>query len=173
MAVVLTNTTYLEMFALPAVEIAPPRADVNVRRLSSPSNADYRRLYSGVGSQLNWVDRLVMPDEELEAILNDQRVEVHVLEVANQAAGYAELDRRIANQVELVYFGLFPEFVGKGLGKYFLNWTIRQAWLHQPQRIWVHTCDLDHPAALPNYLRAGFKFYDERMIEQYVPDRLH
>ena len=170
MATFQTKTTYLEMFAPSAAETTPPRADVTVRRLTAPNNEDYRRLYRGVGSQLNWVDRLVMEDAELQAILHHPLVEVHVLEVAEKPAGYAELDRRTVDQIELAYFGLFPEFVGQGLGKFFLNWTIRQAWSYQPKRVWVHTCDLDHPAALPNYVKAGFRVYAERMIEQFVPD---
>lgn len=170
MATILTITTYLEMLTPPAGQVTPPRDDVYVRRLISPGVDEYRTLYRGVGSQLNWVDRLVMADGELQAILRNPRVEVHVLDVGGKPAGYAELDRRTIDQIELAYFGLFPEFVGQGLGKFFLNWTIRQAWSYQPQRVWVHTCDLDHPAALPNYVRAGFRVYEERLIEQFVPE---
>lgn len=168
--IVLTKTTYLEMFEPPADRFAPPRDDMYVRRLISPGVEEYRTLYRGVGSQLNWVDRLVMPSAELQAILSDDRVEVHLLMVADQPAGYAELDRRTPDQIELAYFGLFPHFVGQGLGKFFLNLTLHQAWSYAPQRVWVHTCDLDHAAALPNYLRAGFKAYEERMIEQFIPE---
>lgn len=171
MATILTRTTYLEMLTPPANRIAPPRDDLYVRRLTSPSVDEYRELYRGVGAQLHWVDRLVMPDAQLQAILSDDRVEVQRLEVAGKSAGYAELDRRTLGQIELAYFGLFPEFVGQGLGKYFLNWTVQKAWSYEPRRVWVHTCDLDHAAALPNYLRAGFKVYDERTIEQFVPDQ--
>lgn len=171
MPTIRTKTTYLEMFAPPAHIVAPPRTDVLVRRLTSPSVDVYRELYRGVGSQLHWVDRLIMPSGELLAILQDERVEVQVIEVTGQAAGYAELDRRTPPHIELAYFGLFPVFLGQGLGKYFLNWVIQSAWSHRPQRLWVHTCDLDHPAALPNYLQAGFKIYDERFIEQFVPEQ--
>ena len=68
------------------------------------------------------------------------------------------------------YFGLFPAFIGKGLGKYLLAWALDRAWSFNPRRVWVHTCDLDHPAALPNYLRAGFTVYDETVVEQIVAD---
>ena len=64
--------------------------------------------------------------------------------------------RRIEGEIELVQFGLVPEFIGQGLGKYFLNWTIDKAWSYDPRRFWLHTCTLDHKAALPNYLKAGF-----------------
>jgi hypothetical protein len=66
------------------------------------------------------------------------------------------LDRRQPDEVEIVQFGLMGPFIGQGLGKYFLQWTIDRAWSYQPRRVWLHTCTLDHPVALPNYLKAGF-----------------
>ena len=117
-----------------------------------------------------WVDRNRLADTDLQAILDDPRIEIYLLQVDRQPAGYAELDRRITDQVELAYFGLFPQFVGQGLGKYFLGWIVHRAWQGQPRRVWVHTCDLDHPAALHTYLQAGFQIYDERFIDQVVPD---
>ncbi len=110
-----------------------------------------------------------MPDEQLQAILRDDRVEVFVLSVAGELAGYSELDRRVESDIELAYFGLFPNFIGQGLGRFLLDWTLRTAWSRRPRRVWVHTCDLDHPAALPTYLKAGFRAYDEQIIEQFVP----
>jgi GNAT superfamily N-acetyltransferase len=71
-------------------------------------------------------------------------------------AGFAELDRRTKGEIELVQFGLLPEFIGQGLGRYFLRWAIDRAWGYQPRRFWLHTDTQDHPAALPNYLKAGF-----------------
>jgi GNAT superfamily N-acetyltransferase len=124
-----------------------------------------------VGRDYCWVDRNLMPDEDLRRIIQDPGVEVYVLSVAGAPAGYAELDRRQPGEIELAYFGLFPDFVGRGLGKFFLAWAVERAWSHGPRRVWVHTCDLDHPAALPNYLKAGFVVYDERVIEQVVADR--
>lgn len=60
-------------------------------------------------------------------------------------------------------FGLVPEFLGQGLGKYFLQWTIDEAWSYHPKRFWLHTCTLDHPTALPNYLKAGLVAYKEEV----------
>jgi GNAT superfamily N-acetyltransferase len=169
---ILTKTTYLEMLRPPPEEIPPPCSDLRIRRVVRPSNEFYRQLYRSVGADLYWVDRLVMPDEELQSILLDDRVEVFVLGVGGETAGYSELDRRQDAEIELAYFGLFPKFVGQGLGGYFLNWSLRTAWSYQPRRVWVHTCDLDHPAALPAYRKAGFRVYDERIIDQFVPDEL-
>lgn len=166
-----TKTTYLEMHAPSHVPIAAPSADVTIERIPAPSVDFYRFLYNSVGSQYNWVDRNLMSDDDLLQIIHDDRVEIHVLRVVGEPAGYAELDRRIPGEIELAYFGLFPQFVGRGLGKFFLDWVVGRSWSYQPTRVWVHTCDLDHPAALPNYLKAGFATYDAKVIEQIVHDR--
>jgi GNAT superfamily N-acetyltransferase len=139
-----------------------------VEHLSRPSLNYYRELYDAVGRDWYWVDRLVMPDSELSAILGDPRVEVHLLKVGGRPAGYAELDRRIEEQIELAYFGLLPEYIGKGLGKYLLSWAVWKAWSYRPSRVWVHTCALDHPGALGLYQRGGFRIYDERFVDQAV-----
>ena len=169
MAAIKTKTTYLQMFAPTDVEIATPRSDLKISRIVLPAVDFYRRLYREVGSAFHWVDRLVMPEKELQAIIHDDRVDVFVLTAADEPVGYSELDRREPGEIELAYFGLFPMAIGQGLGKYFLDYTLRAAWLHQPQRVWVHTCDLDHHAALPNYLKAGFEIYDEVLVDQMIP----
>lgn len=157
------------MFHPPAGELPPPRAGVVVERVPGRSCEFYRQLYRSIGADLCWVNRLAMPDEQLQAILSDDRVEVFVLRVEGELAGYSELYRRVGNEVELAYFGLIPRFIGQGLGKWLLDWTIRAAWSRQPARVWVHTCDLDHPAALPTYVKAGFQSYHEEIVSQFVP----
>ena len=138
------------------------------RGLHAPGVAAYRLLYNGVGREYTWMDRNLMPDDQLLRIIANELVEINLLYVNDQTAGYAELDCRTPDQIELAYFGLFPDFVGQGLGKYFLSWAVARAWFFQPWRVWVHTCDLDHPAALASYLKAGFSAYEERVIEQIV-----
>lgn len=169
MPVVKTKTTFLQMFTPVTAAVSVPRNDVTVLRTDQPTVEFYRHLYRQVGSEWNWVDRLVMPPDELKAIIQDERVDLWVLHLESTPVGYAELDRRIPSEIELVYFGLFPEVIGQGLGKYFLNYALRWAWEQQPRRVWLHTCDLDHPAALPNYLKAGFQIYDEVTMDQWIP----
>jgi GNAT superfamily N-acetyltransferase len=149
-------------------EVKPPVDSVQIERLWQPTVSEYRALYNGVGRDYDWTDRNRMEDELLRQIIQHPAVEIYQLSVQGQTAGYSELDRRVAQQTELAYFGLFPEFTGKGLGTYFLRWTLERAWLHAPQRVWVHTCDLDHPAAMPCYLRAGFEIYHREVIDQPV-----
>jgi GNAT superfamily N-acetyltransferase len=102
-----------------------------------------------------------MSDEALAATIGDPVNELHVLHVDDTPAGFAELDRRQPDEIELVQFGLVPEFIGQGLGNWFLQWTVDKAWGYQPRRFWLHTCTLDHPVALPNYLKAGFVLFNQ------------
>ncbi len=154
------TTFYLEMFAPPTD--SPPRPwppHCTITQAIHPTISFYRYLYNTVGEAYDWFDRRALNDVQLAAIIQHPLVEVHVLFVQGVPAGYAELDRREAGEIELAYFGLLPEFVGRGVGLVFLQWAVAQAWSYQPQRVWVHTCSLDHPNALAVYQKAGFRLY--------------
>jgi GNAT superfamily N-acetyltransferase len=162
----MVTTFYLQMFARPERIVPPPREGLVVILAKKPTVAYYRFLYDAVGRDYNWTSRKKLSDADLAALLADPRLEVHALMVEGVPAGFAELDRRIEGEMELVQFGLVPEFIGQGLGRYFLQWAIDKAWSYHPQRFWLHTCTKDHPAALPNYLKAGFTIYKEETKEQ-------
>ena len=81
--------------------------------------------------------------------------------VAGVPAGFIELDRRVSGEVELAYFGLALEFIGRGLGGYLLAWGTNKAWRRGVRRVWVHTCNFDHPRAIAVYQRAGFVPYKQ------------
>lgn len=144
--------------------LAPPEGlgaeELSVRPLRGGCS-EYLELYERVGGEYRWTRRLEMSETQLAQWLGSEGVEVWVLEVDGQAAGFTELDRR-SDDVEIVYFGLAPEFIGRGLGKRFLQWVIGHAWAGDCRRLWLHTCTRDHAAALPNYRRAGFELYDQR-----------
>jgi GNAT superfamily N-acetyltransferase len=160
------KTTYLEMFARPERVVPPPREGLVVVHAQEPSVAYYRSLYDAVGRDYDWTSRKKLSDTELAALLHDPRLEVHVLMSDGVPAGFAELDRRVEGEIELVQFGLMPAFIGQGLGRYFLRWAIDKAWGYGPRRFWLHTCTKDHPAALPNYRKAGFTVYKEEVKDQ-------
>jgi GNAT superfamily N-acetyltransferase len=162
------KTTYLEMFAHPRRGVPPPREGLTVVHARKPTVAYYRFLYDAVGRDYDWTSRKKLSDAELAALLHGPRLEVHVLMADGVPAGFAELDHCIEGEIELVQFGLMPEFIGQGLGKYFLHWTIDRAWSYGPKRFWLHTCTRDHPAALPNYLKAGFVIYKEGLHPEDV-----
>jgi GNAT superfamily N-acetyltransferase len=154
------------MLTRPERVISPPRDGLAIIHAKKPTIGYYRFLYDAVGRDYDWTSRKKCTDAELTAILNDPRNEVHVLMVEGVPAGFAELDRRFGEEIELVQFGLMREFIGQGLGKYFLQWAVEKAWSYHPRRFWVHTCTKDHPAALPNYHKAGFAIYKEEVEDQ-------
>ncbi len=155
-----TTVTYLQMQAQPeGPALPPPPGIAALLRADRPSLDFYRYLYDAVGRDWLWLDRKRLNDGELGAIIGDPLDEIYVLYVGGVPAGYAELDRRSPPDIELAYFGLIPGFMGRGLGRFLLDSAIRQAWSYAPARLWVHTCTLDHPNALPLYQKAGFQVY--------------
>jgi GNAT superfamily N-acetyltransferase len=130
--------------------------------VENPNIHFYRYLYDAVGRDLVWIDRKKLSDAELGKIISDAAVEVWVLYIGGQPAGYFEIDGRAMPDVEIEYFGLIPEYHGRGLGKWFLAEAIRAAWARKPTRVTVETCTLDGPAALPLYQKLGFVPYDRR-----------
>jgi GNAT superfamily N-acetyltransferase len=157
---------YLEMLGRPQRLVPAPRDGLLVLHAKAPSVSYYRFLYNAVGKQYHWLSRRKLSDDQLAAILGDPRNELHVLHVNGSPAGFAELDRRQPDEIELVQFGLMADFIGQGLGTWFLQWTIDKAWSYQPRRLWLHTCSLDHPAAVPLYKKAGFVQFKEETIRR-------
>ncbi len=143
----------------------------SVQTLHKPGVADYLKLYKSVGSSYNWCDRLLMPKEDLEKILHSGTTEVCLLKYNEESAGFVEFDKSIPGETEIVYFGLIEKFTGKKAGFPFLKWAINHALEQEIHRVWLHTCDLDHPAALPLYQKAGFVIYKTELVDQPVVER--
>jgi GNAT superfamily N-acetyltransferase len=155
---------HLEMIARPdGAPLPAPCSGLTIVHAVRPTVRWYRYLYGSTGGPWQWTDRTRLSDEDLAAIIGDPDVSVHVLYRDGVPVGYIELDRRPAEQppgsIEVAYFGLFPEALGQKLGPYLLSWGIHRAWDLGPRRVWVHTCSLDHPAALPLYQRLGFTIF--------------
>ena len=158
-----TVITYLEMTERPALKHVPPPRDLKIALLHAepPTVPFYRFLYQTVGGPWLWYERRALDDEALRAVIHDPLVEIYVLYANGVPAGFAELDRRQEPEIELAYFGLMPEFIGKGLGKYLLTWAIERAWSYEPSRLWVNTNALDHHQALAVYQKCGFTPYKQ------------
>ncbi|MBT3559334.1 MAG: GNAT family N-acetyltransferase [Rhodospirillales bacterium] len=162
--------TSLEMRARPTSPTPTlPAEKIAILRAEKPTVSFYRYLYNTIGEDWLWWERRVMDDETLSTIITDPRIEIFILYVRGVPAGYCELDCRTSGEVELVFFGLMPEFIGRGLGNYFLRWAIDQAWTHDPDRVWVHTCTEDHVNALPIYQKIGFEAVGQETIEIVNP----
>jgi GNAT superfamily N-acetyltransferase len=167
------RTTYLEMPCnkIPLQPEAP--ASCAVARWERPPLDEYRALFRAVGSEWGWTGRLLPSDSELRELLDSPDIEVHRLTCGSRPAGFAELDRHVPGEVEIVYFGLAPEFIGCGLGGFLLGWTVNLAChgregdesgglASSTRRVWLHTCEFDHPGAVAVYRKAGFRIFDER-----------
>lgn len=156
--------TYLEMTSPEALSpAARPDARARVERVEECPPSFFRYLYAAVGGPYHWVDRLPWTDDDVRRYLATPGVSLWVLSFAGAPAGYFELKRHDEGSVEIAYFGLLPEFIGRGLGKYLLTEGVRQAWAFGARRVWLHTCTLDGPAALPNYRARGFRPFKEEV----------
>ena len=139
-------------------------ATARVVKRESCSLAEYRRLYASVGGPWHWRDRLAWDDTTLAAHLASPDIAVFELLVDGESAGYFELRRSGPEEVEIAYFGLMPGYIGRGLGGAMLSEAVREAWRFGGARVWLHTCTLDSPHALPNYKARGFIPY---RVEQF------
>jgi GNAT superfamily N-acetyltransferase len=171
MARIQVERTYLELRdrSCPRPAARPdPRA--RVERMEGCPVSFFRYLYAEVGRAYHWYDRSAWTDEQSCVRLQDPAVSVHLLAVAGAPAGYFELQKHADGSVEIAYFGLLPEFLGRGLGKYLLSEAVAAAWALGASRVWLHTCSLDGPAALPNYVARGFVPYKKETYEAELPE---
>lgn len=156
--------TYLEM-TRPAGGSAEDTADdAAFQRLTGRDLDRYIKLFGDVGLPWLWFSRLAMKPAELEAILNDPRVEALAICRNGRDIGLAELDFRVSGEAEISFFGLVPDMLGKGLASPSFRRLIGMAWGRDIRRLSVHTCTLDHPSALGFYMKHGFRPY-KRAIE--------
>lgn len=161
-------TTHLAMTSRGQVRPVPaPEGDISARPWGQVDVPFYLFLYTSVGYELRWRDRLIMPREQLEAALH--QADVNILYVGGVPAGYIELERHPDNALEVAYFGLRAEYHGRGLGKYLLSYGLLRAWDLNPTRVLVHTCNLDGPHALHTYQSRGFEVV--RIEDEPMPDR--
>lgn len=181
----MTNVTvsYLQMLSptqlIRSARELPDR--VRIERVTAITPEFSRFLYRAVGSELNWADRLSATREEWDEVLRRDGSETWVLYRHGAPQGYVELVTEVVSgrsEVEVYYFGLCPEAIGHGLGGLLLGEVLAQAWnldsrfagLPPVARVWLHTCSLDGPVALPNYLARGFAVYREETEDTEVKD---
>ena len=155
---------YLEQREPPAPRPDPTIDGTALERLTDVDLDRYLALFSAVGEPWLWFGRRIMPRATLAAILADSAVEAWALTRDGRDIGLLELDARNGDEIELAYFGLVPEALGGGLGRWLMNRALEKAWARTPSRLFVHTCNLDHPDALAFYVRSGFVPYG-RAIE--------
>lgn len=163
-------TWYLEM--TDPAQLRPRRVnrgDMVLGRVDPPMPVLNRFFYTAVGGDWYWSDRLPWSLARWSEWLCRPELETWVLSVAGVPAGYFELEQQAGGSVEIAYFGLLPAFIGRKLGGHLLTAAIERSWQMGARRVWVHTCSLDHPAALPNYLASGLVVFKEERAEKALP----
>lgn len=164
------TTTFLEMASPEALR--PKRTtlrDVRVCKLDIPTPSLNHYFFMNVGRPWKWYSRLSWSLEDWKAWTEKDTVGTWIGQIQGSPFGYLEIERQ-GGDAELSFFGLLPQFLGRGLGGFFLSEAVRLAWELGPQRVWVHTCTLDHPHALNNYLARGFSIYKKESKRERVPD---
>lgn len=158
-----TIVTSLEMHARPAISPAPDGNGWSLEHKQNPDTKWYRAIYEKVGLEWLWFSRIIMPDDALNGIIQDPLVEIYSLEVGGKSEGLLELDYRDKDICELAFLGVSEAVMGKGAGRWLMNHALELAWAKPINRLWIHTCTLDHPRALPFYIRSGFTPYKRQL----------
>jgi GNAT superfamily N-acetyltransferase len=156
---------HLEMSSPGALRPTAGSSGLEVRRADLPCPELNRFLYSAVGGPWRWTDRQQWTDGRWLEYLDRPEQETWLAYVSGTPAGYFELEMQREGNVEIVYLGLLPSFVGRGYGGDLLSAATKRAWDMGASRVWVHTCSLDHPAALPNYQARGFTLF-KQVVEE-------
>ena len=160
------------MFACPAELPAKPLDSLQLRNIQQPGLDWYRSLYRRIGEEWLWFSRLVMNDRQLADVIQHPNVSVYALSDGGRDIGLLELDWRQAPECEIVFLGLAPDAVRQGAGAWLVGEAQRIAFDEErATRLWLHTCTLDHPRALPFYLRHGFRAF-RREVEIASDPRL-
>jgi len=125
-------------------------------------------LYKEIGKDFHWRDRLLWSDQDWFNLISRADYQLYTLRILNDLAGYYEVLSDKEKNFEISYFGIFRQFFGKKIGSYLLSHAIKNLFNQGAKKIWVHTCTLDHPNALNNYLSRGMEVYKEEKIEFQV-----
>jgi GNAT superfamily N-acetyltransferase len=137
----------------------------SVSQVLAPEPLWNARLYREVGGGWQWTDRLSWSEEEWERYAARNVLETWRAEYLGEEAGYFELEKQDGGNVEILYFGLLPTMIGKGLGSAMLSLAIERAWaIPGTKRVWVHTCSEDHEHALANYRKRGFEVFQVETV---------
>lgn len=152
--------SYLVMYAPEQLRAKPfddPR--LVIHPVNPPSWQFNQSMYRRIGADWNWQEKRDWPEDRWRAYVEAPGLHSFAATWSGEPAGYFELREDAHGGIEITYFGLLAGFIGKGLGGAMLGCALQRAWMLGPDRVWVHTCTLDHPAALANYQARGMRIY--------------
>ena len=158
---------YLEIKSIQDLnEVVEPNGDYSLKLLESTNFQLNKFFYKNVGKKHKWIDRLVWTEAQWIDYVSNKNVETYVFKFKADLAGFFELiSHSEKKEVEIAYFGLLEEFQNKKLGSYLLSQAIQISFKKNVNRVWVHTCSLDHKNALNNYIARGMKIFKTEIIK--------
>jgi len=157
---------YLEIKSLNELAEVSKSSDVYSVNFLDPPNFQLNKFfYKNIGKDHHWVDRLVWSEKEWIDYVSNEKVSTYILRKEKDVCGYFELIfHKDKNEFEIAYFGLLKEYHNKKLGSFLLSFAIKKCFEKNINRVWVHTCSLDHDNALKNYLSRGMKIYKRETV---------
>ena len=146
-------------------EVKKPSGEYSVE-LANPKDFQLNKFfYKNIGKNCHWVDRLVWTELDWTKYISDEKLSTYILKNKDEIAGYFELlFNKDTKEAEIAYFGILEEYFGKKLGGYLLSEAIKSSFNMGSERVWVHTCSLDHKNALKNYLARGMKNFKSEIL---------
>ena len=158
------NRYYLEIHSSKEInKIKQLSSDYKILKLDPPNFQLNKFFYKNIGKKHRWIDRLAWVDSKWVDYVEDKKVDTFILKKINDMIGYFELIYHSeSNEIEIAYLGLLEEFLNKKLGSFLLYSALKKSFLKN--RVWVHTCSLDHKNALNNYLSRGMKVFKEETL---------
>ena len=160
------DRNYLEIFSLRDLVISKKPSNEFIVELIDPANFQLNKFfYKNIGKKHRWFDRLVWTDKQWIDYTVNKKVKTYVLKKEKDLVGYYELiSHTEQNEIEIAYLGILEEYQNQKLGSFLLTSAIQSSFLLNPNRVWVHTCSLDHKNALDNYLSRGMKVFKKEKI---------
>ena len=157
---------YLEIKSLnELIETLTPPIGYTVYFLNPPNFQLNKFFYKNIGKDHQWIDRLVWSEKEWIDYVSSEKVKTYILKKNEDICGYFELIfHNEKNEFEIAYFGLLQEYQNKKLGSFLLSFAIKKCFEQKINRVWVHTCSLDHDNALNNYLSRGMKIFKQEIV---------
>ena len=157
---------YLEIHTLKDLKEVKKISENYSLSLSNPSNFQLNKFfYKNVGRKHQWVDRLIWTDNQWIDYVSSKNVKTYIFKKKKNLAGFFELiSHEEKKEIEIAYFGLLEEFQNKKLGSFLLSEAIKKSFLNNINRVWLHTCSLDHENALNNYIARGMKIFKTETV---------
>ena len=156
---------YLEINTINDLKTKPISSDCFSLKEASKDNFDLNKFfYKQIGKRHQWVDRLIWQDKDWLKYISNKNLKTYIFKRENDLVGYFELIFN-NNDCEIAYFGILEEFIGKGYGGFLLSEALKIGF-KKANRIWVHTCSLDHPNAIENYKSRGMKIFKTEILKR-------